>query len=97
MTMEEEDILKNAFCAGSSGLYEFTRMPFGLTNAGTSFCRLMVCFHCLTPIPIPIPIPILMKMAIKIICRSVSSEPIPIPMYVPIPIPMATVPILAPI
>ena len=41
MAMEEEDIEKNAFRAGSSGLYEFTRMPFGLTNAGTSFCRLM--------------------------------------------------------
>ena len=41
MAMEEEDIEKTAFCAGSSGLYEFTRMPFGLSNAGTSFCRLM--------------------------------------------------------
>ena len=41
MAMEEEDIEKNTFCAGSSGLYEFTRMPFGLTNAGASFCRLM--------------------------------------------------------
>ena len=41
MAMEEEDILKTAFCTGSSGLYEFTRMPFGLTNADTSFCRLM--------------------------------------------------------
>ena len=41
MAMEEEDIEKTVFCAGSSGLYEFTRMPFGLTNAGTSFCRLM--------------------------------------------------------
>ena len=41
MAMEEEDIEKNAFCAGSSGLYEFTHMPFGLTNAGASFCRLM--------------------------------------------------------
>ena len=41
MAMEEEDIEKTAFCAGSSGLYEFTRMPFGLTNAGASFCRLM--------------------------------------------------------
>ena len=41
MAMEEEDILKTVFCAGSSGLYEFTRMPFGLTNTGTSFCRLM--------------------------------------------------------
>ena len=41
MAMEEEDIEKTAFHAGSSGLYEFTRMPFRLTNAGTSFCRLM--------------------------------------------------------
>ena len=41
MAMEEEDILKTVFHAGSSGLYEFTRMPFGLTNAGMSFCRLM--------------------------------------------------------
>ena len=41
LAMEEEDIKKTAFRAGSSGLYEFTRMPFGLTNAGASFCRLM--------------------------------------------------------
>ena len=41
MAMEEEDIQKTAFRAGSSGLYEFTRMPFGLTNASASFCRLM--------------------------------------------------------
>ena len=41
MAMEQEDIEKTAFRAGSSGLYEFTRMPFGLTNAGASFCRLM--------------------------------------------------------
>ena len=41
MAMEEEDMEKNVFPAGSSGLYEFTRMPFGLTNAGASFCRLM--------------------------------------------------------
>ena len=39
MAMEEEDIEKTAFRAGSSGLYKFTRMPFGLTNAGASFCR----------------------------------------------------------
>ena len=38
IAMEEEDIKKTAFRAGSSGLYEFTRMPFGLTNAGASFC-----------------------------------------------------------
>ena len=41
MAMEEADIPKTAFRAGSSGLYEFTRMPFGLTNAKASFCRLM--------------------------------------------------------
>ena len=41
MAMEEEDIEKTAFRAGSSGLYEFTRMPFGLTNTSASFCRLM--------------------------------------------------------
>ena len=39
MAMEEEDILKTAFHAGSSGLYDFTRMPFGLTNVGASFCE----------------------------------------------------------
>ena len=41
MAMEEADIAKTAFHAGSSGLYEFTRMLFGLTNAGASFCHLM--------------------------------------------------------
>ena len=41
MAMEEADIPKTAFRAGSSGLFEFTCMPFGLTNAGASFCRLM--------------------------------------------------------
>ena len=41
MAMEEADIPKTAFSAGSSGLYEFTWMPFSLTNAGASFCRLM--------------------------------------------------------
>ena len=41
MAMEEADIPKTAFCAGSSGLFEFTRMPFGLTNARASFCRLI--------------------------------------------------------
>ena len=41
MAMEEADIPKTAFRAGSSSLFEFTRMPFGLTNAGASFCRLM--------------------------------------------------------
>ena len=41
MAMEEADIPKTAFRAGSSGLYEFTMIPFGLTNAGASFCQLM--------------------------------------------------------
>ena len=41
MAMEEADIPKTAFRAGSSSLFEFTRMPFGLTNGGASFCRLM--------------------------------------------------------
>ena len=41
MAMEEADIPKTAFRAGSSSLFEFTCMPFGLTNAGASFCRLM--------------------------------------------------------
>ena len=41
MAMEEEDMKKTAFRAGSSGLYEFTHMPFGLTNAGASLSRLM--------------------------------------------------------
>ena len=39
--MEESDIKKTAFRAGSMGLYEFTRMLFGLSNAGSSFCHLM--------------------------------------------------------
>ena len=41
LAMDEADIHKTAFCAGSSGLYEFTCMPFGLSNSGASFCRLM--------------------------------------------------------
>ena len=41
LAMDEADILKTAFRAGSSGLYEFTRMPFRLLNVGASFCRLM--------------------------------------------------------
>ena len=41
MPVEEEDIPKTAFRAGSSGLYKFTCMPFGLSNSGSSFCCLM--------------------------------------------------------
>ena len=41
LAMDEVDIHKTAFWAGSSGLYEFTCMPFSLSNVGASFCRLM--------------------------------------------------------
>ena len=41
LAMEESDIKKTAFRAGSTGLYEFTCMPFGLLNAGSTFCCLM--------------------------------------------------------
>ena len=41
LVMEESDIKKTAFRAGSMGLYEFTHMLFGLLNAGSSFCHLM--------------------------------------------------------
>ena len=41
LAMEESDIKKTAFRAGSMGLYEFTHMPFGLSNVGSSFCHLM--------------------------------------------------------
>ena len=41
LAMDEADIHKTAFCAGSLGLYEFTHMPFGLSNAGASCCCLM--------------------------------------------------------
>ena len=41
MPVEEADIPKTAFRAGSSGLYEFTHMPFGLPNSRSSFCHLM--------------------------------------------------------
>ena len=39
--MEDDDIKKTAFRAGSSGLNKFTHMPFRLLNAGSSFCHLM--------------------------------------------------------
>ena len=39
--MEESDIKKTSFRAGSTGLYELTHMSFGLSNAGSSFCHLM--------------------------------------------------------
>ena len=41
MAMEEANIPKTAFRAGSSGLFKFIRMPIGLTSARASFCRLM--------------------------------------------------------
>ena len=41
MPVEEADIPKTAFRAGSSGLYEFTHMPFRLSNSRSSFCHLM--------------------------------------------------------
>ena len=41
LAMEENDIKKTAFRAGSTDLYEFTCMQFRLLNAGSSFCRLM--------------------------------------------------------
>ena len=41
LAMNEADIHKTAFHAGSSGLYEFTHMPFGLSNVGASFFHLM--------------------------------------------------------
>ena len=45
MPVDEADIHKTAFWAGSSGLYKFTRMPSWLANSGSSFCCLMeVCW-----------------------------------------------------
>ena len=41
LAMEEGDIQKTAFRAGSSGLYKFTHMLYGLSNVGSSFCHLM--------------------------------------------------------
>ena len=44
MPVNEADIHKTAFQAGSSGSYEFTRMPFGLLNSGSSFgCLMEMC------------------------------------------------------
>ena len=37
LAMDEADIHKTAFRAGSSGLYEFTHMLFGQSNEGASF------------------------------------------------------------
>ena len=45
LAMDEADIHKTAFHAGSSGLYEFTHMLFSLSNVGTSFCHLMEMRH----------------------------------------------------
>ena len=45
MPVDEANIHKTAFQAGSSGLCKLTRMPFGLSNLGSSFCHLMeMCF-----------------------------------------------------
>ena len=41
LALEDDDIRKTTFRAGSLGLYEFTHMPFGLSNPGSSFCCLM--------------------------------------------------------
>ena len=41
--MDEADIHKTAFHAGSSGFYEFTHMPFGLSNVGASFFTSWKC------------------------------------------------------
>ena len=41
MPVEQADIPKTAFSAGSSGLYEFTHIPFRLSNSRSIFCHLM--------------------------------------------------------
>ena len=40
-TVEEEDVTKTAFQAGSSGLFEYIKMLMGLCNAPATFSRLM--------------------------------------------------------
>ena len=44
LAMENADMQKTAFRAGSSSLYEFSCMPFGLSNLGSSFLLLLYCF-----------------------------------------------------
>ena len=41
LAMEESNIKKTAFRAGSLELYKFTHMPFGLLNVCSSFCHMM--------------------------------------------------------
>ena len=41
LAIEESDIKKTAFRAGSTGLYEFTLMLFVLSNVDSSFSHLM--------------------------------------------------------
>ena len=39
--MDQADIHRTAFHAGSSSLYEFTHMPFGPSNAVANICHLL--------------------------------------------------------